>query len=221
MHLELRHQRPCPVGIAGRQRLDGHPRIREAPAGIQSRRQPEPDRPDRHALDQSDLLERDEARAGRSLELAQSIRHQNPVLVDQRHHVRHRPQGDEVEIPTEIRQRHVSSAAQLHPEPHQEVERDTRPRQSLEGELGVAPQRIQHRERRRPLGWSMMVITDDHVHAERPCKRQLGDVGRSEVRRDHHTRARGVEFPQRVGMQPVPLARTMGNVQQRISAELP
>ena len=164
----------------------------------------------------ADLLERDEARAGRSIELAQSVRHQNPVLVDATV-PRPPPSRGRRDRDTDGGPAATRVLARAAPSGAPSGGRTTTPAPDspLKGNWESLRSGIQHRERRRPLGWSMMVITDDHVHAERPCKRQLRDVGRSAVRRDHDARSRGVQFPQRVGVQPVSLARTMGNVQQR------
>src|SRR6185436_19017002 len=75
--LELRRERPRPVGVAGHEDVDRALRVGEAPAGVEARRDAEADRADGGALDDRRLLERLESRPRRPVERAEPVRHED------------------------------------------------------------------------------------------------------------------------------------------------
>jgi hypothetical protein len=179
-----------------------------------------PIEPDRGALDDRRLLERLESRPRRPVERAEPVRHEDAVLLAQRHDVRHRPERDQVEVAAEVGQRRVPARTELHAQAHQQVEHDARARQALERELAVRAQRVQHRQRRRARGGRVVMVAHDHVEPEGARERELRDVRRPAVGRHEDARPRVGQGADRAGVEAVALAEAVRHVQQRVGPQL-
>ena len=131
-----------------------------------------------------------------------------PVFVLQRHHVRHRAQGHQLDqlIPVKIRLAGASlfqGLAQLEGHPH--------PGDALEGILVPGLVGVHHRQGRRQLPGGQMVVRDDDVQSFGGIRHHLGSADPG-IHGDQQLRAPGGDFFQGRSVETVPFPIPPGHI---------
>ena len=162
------------------------------PSGrVDPRSEPEPDltRRDLRPLgDPGDPLERAQAGATALREHLEPPANEDPVRADERHDVRDRAEGDEIEGVLQVRLRTLgaepAALAQRSAERHRERERHADRGEVLRWVAAAGLVRVQDRGRRRQLDRHRVVIDDDRVHAEGRGRAHLRGARDAAVERD-------------------------------------
>ena len=150
---------------------------------------------DSRRIDASGLHQRLQPRPARPRERAQACRGEGAVLVDERHDVRDRRQGDEIERPRDGRVVVAEEGARERVDDARAAQVGARVRRGPRRDDGTVRQR-----RGRP-----MVVGDDHVETELTRARDLLHRGDPAVDRQHEVDAVLGEALDRLRREPVPL----------------
>ena len=178
---ELRRNRARLRPVHREQQLEREVRATQPPRRVDARREPERDRAgvDSRRIDASGLHQRLQPRPARSRERAQACRGEGAVLVDERHDVRDRRQGDEIERPRDGRVVVAEEGARERVDDARAAQVGARVRRGPRRDDGTFRQR-----RGRP-----MVVGDDHVETELTRARDLLHRGDPAVDRQHEVDA--------------------------------
>ena len=221
---ERAHDGACPRRVIGDQELHGLRRVAEAADRVEPRPEPEADVRRIHALAAIELRvveQRAHAHHLHGVDGGKPTRHEDAVLVDKRHHVRH---GAERHQRHAAHQRvlehrgHVLAAA---PEPRELGRHLERHRRAAEID---ERRRIASRERRvrdrRSLRLAarvdMVVIRDQELDAERLRMTRRPLRGRAAIDGDHHSHAVRRQCGQRFVVEPVALLDAVGHVEAQV-----
>ena len=166
-----------------------------------------------------DLEERLQSRPLVSGDLSQAVFHQDAILLEQGNEIGHRTEGDQIEIPPEVRYG-TARLAEQHSRTHQQVEDDSRSAEAGEREAGVGDDWVEDRQGGRPHGRVLMMVANDQLETETPRFGDLRMRRGAAVGGDDQPSPAFAELAKRRHLEPVAVAHAVGNVQHRFAPEL-
>ena len=204
------------VAILGQQQLEPRVGPVQAAGGVQPRAEAEPDRllVDRARVHARDVHQRPQTDLARVRQPPQPGADQPPVLSEQRHHVGHRGQGDQVQVL--VGQRGVLPR-RLEQRPR-ELVRHAR-RAQVRARVAVQPRVDERSLGQHAVRTRRVMVGDDDIHPERARRRDLLDRGHRAVDRDQQLRAAGRQPLDRAAGEPVSVVDPRGQVPVDVRAQ--
>ncbi len=200
--------------VGAHQQAAGLEGLPQTPGGVEARREAEADGRGGEVLRVHAGLPQHGRKAGQRvfLQLSDAAAHQVAVLVHKGHHVRHRPDGNQIRVAFKHRFPVPVAGAD-------ELERDAHPGEAGIG-VGLALElAVDHGHRvRQGAGLALMVVGDDHVHAEGTGVLGLLHGGDAAVDRDGERHALLAQRFHRAAVQPVALLPAVGDIGEAADA---
>ena len=212
-------------GIAREQQARAQHRSADPSSGIDARPDQEPEMERRgRPFGARDVEQRREAGPPPARHDGETLRHEGAIEPDQRHHIRHRGQGHEVERLEEVRCRPAGPEPLLLQgslQPDQHHEDDACGAERSEAREVVVTVGIDQRHGVRQLGAELVVVDHHGAEPEATRFRERNEACRSAVDRDQQGRAARCKVADRLQTRPVAVDHAVGDVDRGVEPRGP